>query len=107
MFDIGGTFSYSPVIVLQKKENTNVVIVYPNPARNENVTVSVTSQSKYNAELKVFDATGKFLWRQIQVINKGFNTIALPSVAQFSTGIYTLQLKAEHKVITKQFAVVK
>jgi len=68
---------------------------------------TVTSQSKYNAALKVFDVAGKLLWRQIQVINKGFNTIALPSVAQFSTGIYTLQLKAEHKVITKQFAVVK
>lgn len=88
---------------ISEQELTNEALnVYPNPF-NANVEISFYSLKKQNAEIKLFDISGRMISEQEVTLemNTG-NRLSVPGSGNLAPGIYILQLKAEEKIFTRK-----
>ncbi|MCW3107661.1 MAG: type sorting protein [Segetibacter sp.] len=71
-------------------ENKNAFSIYPNPVRDY-LNISLTSDSRTNKNVTVFDNTGRAVLRQIIPVQKGPNSIRL-NLPKLAKGVYYLKI---------------
>jgi hypothetical protein len=81
--------------------NIVAVTLYPNPASN-NITLSLGSQVDGKATVNVVDLTGKIVFSNSYMVNRGNNTITL-DINEFTNGVYFMQTILNGSVSTGKF----
>lgn len=82
-------------------------IIYPNPAKNGNTTISLNSKNAAKATITITDMTGRSMNNAINAdINVGVNTITVPT-AQLASGTYLVNLNTENGNLVFKLEVVK
>jgi hypothetical protein len=77
-------------VIMRENMIADKVSAYPNPVNN-NMTITIATQSPGNGLLQIFDSGGKLV-KQINIdINRGVNTINL-SLPDIAAGFYDLKL---------------
>jgi hypothetical protein len=90
MVDLDGSFVYSKVLRVSKKEMTiGAVKIFPNPVVNS-AAVSITSSATETVSVKVFSNNGMMVKEITSQLNAGVTNIDVPGVSQLSRGIYTV-----------------
>lgn len=84
----------------------NSVLVAPNPVKDK-LQVIIKSEKTAQADVYVYDATGKKLMNFKEDIKTGSNTLIYPSVTQLADGIYYLHVKLGEIVYITKFKLVK
>ncbi len=78
--------------------------LYPNPAR-EILTLDLALEKPQDLDLNIYNAIGQRVWADQLPVNTQHN---MPiSVANFSPGIYFMQISSEQGQVTKRFVVEK
>ncbi len=87
---------YNGVSQMETKENE--LLIFPNPAGNENVSLYF-GQGLMNGEAKVFDTYGKLLWTKH--LGEG-NSFTLNEFSDFQSGMYYLIIQDDKQVFVKK-----
>jgi hypothetical protein len=88
----------------QSSSNLNLVIA-PNPALSA-VTVSIEGVGVGGGVLQVFDAVGRLVLRQVVAENQR-TAVFQVNGAEFTPGLYRVNLRTETGMVTKTLVVVK
>lgn len=83
----------------------NDMLIYPNPASGEYVTVTVPVAAG-DVQLTVFAADGRIVFEE-QFSNVGSQLYLPVAIAGFEGGIYTIRLSGNNVDFSKSFAVIK
>ncbi|MEO8765344.1 MAG: choice-of-anchor tandem repeat GloVer-containing protein [Ginsengibacter sp.] len=94
--DKDGNFKYSAILKIRKDLNGFLVVVSPNPFRN-NLTMNIESPVQDNAVLLLTDLNGKSLFRENRLLFPGSNVIEINKVARLSKGTYLLEIITSQK----------
>ena len=94
--DFDGTFTYSDVISLRRKVDTQELLIYPNPAQDELYLITNLEGTK----LRVFNALGK---EQIVQLSKLSDANAKLDISNLQGGVYFLELYSEGNSTIKSF----
>ncbi|MEM9990659.1 MAG: T9SS type A sorting domain-containing protein [Bacteroidota bacterium] len=102
MVDLDGTVEYSDVRTASLDGKGDIVSAYPNPAV-ESLTLTVELASDDDAQILIYDATGKVVYEQARQLEEGTNILNL-DIAKLSAGIYRLvvdgkQVRATQNVV--------
>jgi len=81
-------------------DNLNEIILYPNPASNENVILEMAQ--KTNAAVYIYDAKGSIVLAP-SIVNEG-NFVSL-QVKELSKGIYFVEVRADEASSTKRLII--
>ena len=93
---------YSDVATRNFKTNeTNEVVIYPNPSQNSFVYIESRDDIK-NAEVTVFDIYGRVVRQESMAVLKSRTEIKLSGLA---SGMYILRVTGEGQSITKQLVI--
>jgi hypothetical protein len=80
--------------------------VYPNPAVN-NINVTFGLDNSSNVSTTIFDVAGRVVYTvDNQKMNAGTQTVNI-SVANLTTGIYTVVIGTDKGTVTERFSVTK
>lgn len=102
MIDKDGRFVLSNIIVLKGgTKDILVTRVFPTPF-NDNLNISVASESKAQATVRILDNTGRVLVSQANTINKGVTLINVNNLGKLSRGIYILEVKSGEEVFVQK-----
>ncbi len=97
--DKDGTFTYSRIVLLHNKNNSNSYVIYPNPANNY-IDICAVGNAAGNAEIELYDVTGrKLLSKPMITSTHQINTTAYPR------GAYLLKICNEGNVVTKKLFI--
>jgi hypothetical protein len=91
MVDINGKFSYSKTIAIGIKGSRSVVLLYPNPVK-DNATLMISVKQNENVTLQVFDYSGKLVQANSLSLQQGSNLLTI-DISQLASGLYTVQAK--------------
>lgn len=92
--DLNGSSSYSTVIeVAYQMEESRIAGIWPNPA-SEMAHIDVLSDLQQEADVQVFDLTGKLINNVRYVLSQGMNRIDWP-VGDRAAGTYHLRVALE------------
>ena len=81
--DFDGSFSYSEVLTMNKKNETNVMLVQlSNETVNKSFDFTVDALKDGGAVLQLVDATGQVVWQGTRMLTNGLNTISIDLTAQ-------------------------
>ncbi|MBS1655422.1 MAG: T9SS type A sorting domain-containing protein, partial [Bacteroidetes bacterium] len=95
MVDLDGSFIYSKVLRVSKKEMTvGAIKVFPNPVTNS-AAVSITTSANETVSVKVFSTNGMLVKEVKSQVSTGVTNIDIPGVSQLAKGIYTVVLNDE------------
>jgi hypothetical protein len=103
--DLDGSYSYSNVIVIETKLETNTGTLYPNPT-SDIIKYSFNSETNEKIEIKVLDVVGKVVLRVETELEVGNNTIPV-SLSELPSGTYTIQIKHMNQMVTNSTKVIK
>jgi hypothetical protein len=103
--DLDGSYSYSNVIVIETKLETNTGTLYPNPT-SDIIKYSFNSETNEKLEIKVLDVVGKVVLRVETELEVGNNTIPI-SLSELPSGTYTIQIKHMNQMVTNSTKVIK
>lgn len=103
--DLDGSYSYSNVIVIETKLETNIGTLYPNPT-SDIIKYSFNSETNEKLEIKVLDVVGKVVLRVETELEVGNNTIPI-SLSELPSGTYTIQIKHMNQMVTNSTKVIK
>jgi hypothetical protein len=103
--DLDGSYSYSNVIVIETKLETNTGTLYPNPT-SDIIKYSFNSETNEKLEIKVLDVVGKVVLRVETELEVGNNTIPV-SLSELPSGTYTIQIKHMNQMVTNSTKVIK
>jgi hypothetical protein len=92
--DKDGRFTRSKVIAVQSINRELVWHLTPNPA-NSITTLIMQSPKELPATMLLSDINGKILYRGIVIIRKGNNSIGMPEISRYASGIYVLHLQTD------------
>ena len=103
MVDRDGGFVYSQVITLNKKcMGAFSVAVTPNPVA-EKLYLTVIQPSAANTTIRIFDATGALIYKEVKMFNAGENLLQLDIMQKFAAGTYMLRVESEHGTSSNKF----
>jgi hypothetical protein len=88
--DFNGAFSYSKIVkvnIIKSAENT--FSVYPNPA-HINFTAQFSSEEILNAQVSIYDMSGKKILSQNFIASEGTNSQNI-DIAKIDAGIYIVE----------------
>jgi hypothetical protein len=97
-----GHYSYSPVIILNKKYSGDISIkAFPTPFQSQ-VNLQLFAAKECNTRLQIADALGKVVLTRETQLKKGINNIILSDLGFLSKGTYYLLIRGEqlNEVIT-------
>jgi hypothetical protein len=90
MIDLDGSYIYSKVLRISKKEMTvGAIKVFPNPVINS-AAISITSSANETVSIKIFSNNGMIVKEITSQLNSGVTNIDMPGVSQLAKGIYTV-----------------
>ncbi len=102
MTDKDGRFEYSNIVLINVSIKGLIVTgVYPSPF-TDRVNISIASESKAQANIRIFDNTGKMVVKQMAVINKGVTIINVNNLAKLAKGFYIAEVQAGGTVYTQK-----
>lgn len=102
MVDKDGRFEYSNITVVHVNiKGTIITGVYPNPFADW-VNVSIASETKETASVRLFDNTGRLLVNQAAVVNKGVTLINVKDLQKLAKGFYILEVRTGETVVTQK-----
>ncbi len=102
MTDKDGRFEYSNIVLINVNIKGLIVTgVYPSPF-TDRVNISIASESKAQANIRIFDNTGKMVVKQTAVINKGVTIINVNNLAKLAKGFYIAEVQAGGTVYTQK-----
>ena len=86
--DLDGTFSYSDVLTVKKKLETNVMLVQlSDETVNKSFDFTVDAMKEGGAVLQLVDGAGTIAWQGTKMLTNGLNTISIDMTAQ-REGVY-------------------
>lgn len=100
--DYDGSSTYSPVIIVNMSSARKLELhsIAPNPFELE-TRLYVQSNTDGNADLKLFDATGRLVMHRTQNIQEGASMIELQFADGLASGLYFLKLEMEGERIIR------
>ncbi|HVZ98020.1 MAG TPA: alpha-amylase family glycosyl hydrolase [Chitinophagaceae bacterium] len=90
--DIDGNFTYSAAVKLTVTGNRKLIIVNPNPFR-QNLTITVETSIQDRATVILADVTGREISRSVEHLTAGSNHLQLNVASQLSAGTYLLTIQ--------------
>ncbi|WP_338765233.1 T9SS type A sorting domain-containing protein [Bernardetia sp. ABR2-2B] len=107
MFDLNGTFKYSPVrSILFEKEISGIqgkVSLYPNPNGGARFYLNLDGKLTTDAQIQIVDMTGRIVHQQN--VQKGGADIIITPMQVLPAGAYLLRFVTQTESITKKFIV--
>jgi ELWxxDGT repeat protein len=88
MIDIDNKFSYSRIVAVNINAKDAVVMLYPNPVR-ENTTLMISVTKKEKMSYKIIDQNGRTVQQKNIIVNEGSNLVMLETAA-LAAGAYTI-----------------
>lgn len=73
-------------------------------SRNE-ITVTIDMRDEKLTTLKVVDINGNLMGEQTNLLAKGMNEISMMATQQLAAGLYFMQVKGDHQLITNKFLI--
>ena len=102
MIDINGNFTYSNTIVLNVTvKGFNITGVYPNPFVNE-INISIASESKSAIAIRIFDNSGRLVYNQQAVAQRGTSLIPVTGLNVLAAGNYIIEVRTTDSVFTQK-----
>jgi Secretion system C-terminal sorting domain len=102
MVDKDGRYVMSNVLLLKGTVTSlSVTRVYPTPFI-DNLNISIASQAKGQASVRILDNTGRVLASQNNAVSRGVTLVTVNNLGKLSRGIYILEVKANDEVITQK-----
>jgi hypothetical protein len=102
MVDRDGRFTYSNTVLLNVTiKGLNITAVYPNPFIDK-LNVAITSATAEKVTVKLFDNTGKLMYRNETMVQAGINNLSIGNLGKLAAGSYMVQVNAGDVVLTKQ-----
>ena len=99
MVDNDGSFQYSDVRLVTFERSLTDVEVYPNPSHEFfNWKMGVGDTQVHDAQLQLFDMTGKLVKKQ----TVSANGISKVDIAELETGLYNIVVKHEDQIYRKR-----
>ena len=103
MLDKDGGYTYSQVIRLTKKcIGTFSVTVTPNPVA-EKLYLTVIQPSAANTTIRIFDARGALIYKEVKMFNAGENILQLDIIQKFAPGTYMLRTESQGGTSSNKF----
>jgi hypothetical protein len=100
MVDRDDNFKYSDVIAVKRNEDAKAsVSLYPNPS-SELVNIIISNADVTKIQVRVLDVVGKIIYENNNLMSNEINSIP---VADFPSGIYTLQVIGLSENINQKF----
>lgn len=91
--DNTGRYTYSKTVALAVDKNKNIVLLYPNPVKNE-VGLTITTEKTQQIRTSVIDYSGRIVKQQQWNINKGSTTFSV-DLSTLANGMYFMEIKGE------------
>jgi Secretion system C-terminal sorting domain len=102
MFDKDGRYELSNIVSIKVAIKGLIVTkIYPSPF-TDNVSISIASENKAQASIRLLDNTGKVLANQTSAVNKGVTIINVNNLAKLAKGFYIVEVKAGEAVYTQK-----
>ncbi len=101
-----GETKYSNVIVVRLTQSKTPVSVSPNPTKDV-AQIRFFAQKDGNVTLRLIDNLGKTVLLQNSKAAKGYNTLMLDGLQQYSAGIYTLQVLVNGDISSEKLIITK
>ena len=104
MFDKSQVITYSKILAFQNSTATdnNTIKIMGNPV-NDKLTISFTSTSTKNVEVKVYDLAGRMSVNQNVKSYEGNNIISLPQTSTLKAGLYIVEINNGNVRTTAKF----
>ena len=90
--DYSGQFKYSEVITANTENGKASGIFFPNPMSNGKASLSYTAAVEGQLQLRVFDVTGRELYKQTYSVSEGGNQFDV-DFSSLGTGIFFVKLE--------------
>lgn len=104
MISNDGKFRNSETRSVAIEDAIEDIVVYPNPATDGKVFMSVNSNVAAPAKLSIIDAGGRVICFENVPVYGGMNTIPLP-VDKAQSGVYTVRLQVNDNIFTRQLII--
>jgi len=102
LLDRDGRFQYSNIEILNVNiKGVNITGIYPAPFIDK-VNVTVSSEVNTQANISLFDNTGKLLISQQGVLNKGVTNIEVDKLSGLARGLYIIKVQVGETITTKR-----
>jgi endonuclease I len=92
-----------PLGIAENATYNSKITVSPNPS-NGAFVLSYNAIKNQNAQVRIFDITGRMVYNKDLKMNAGFNSMDI-NIAGLSKGIYTLQILAENERQTQKLVI--
>jgi len=99
-----GETKYSNVIRIRLTQSKSSVTIMPNPANN-NVYAKFYVERQSEGSIRLVDASGKVVLRQVLKAVSGVNTVELTGLNKFSNGVYTVQIIIGDMIISQKLVL--
>lgn len=96
MNDIDRKFTYSKIIAININNDGAVVMLYPNPVK-ENATLMISVSKQEKLSYTIVDAQGKMVQKSSISLNKGSNTISIET-GHLPAGVYIISFEEQGRV---------
>jgi ELWxxDGT repeat protein len=103
MVDADGRFAYSKILALNLHSKDPVVLLYPNPTKN-NASLMVSLQKQETLSIKVINQGGQVVNLHSMTLSAGSSTIPV-QVQGLASGIYTISIRGT--TFNKQLSLLK
>lgn len=102
MFDFDGSFTYSPIRVVDFNEDVkNEVVIYPNPF-NDKLNIGFSKIEGESVQVEIIDLFGKICYKEVQNINAMNPEVMIPSLSKLSNGIYLIKVQNGSETVTRK-----
>ena len=89
---------------IDQPANTNELEVYPNPLKNDKLTLYMYSAEPINATINLLNMDAATILQQTVILTVGKNSLVIPS-GKLSNGIYFIQMKKGDKEVIRKLVI--
>lgn len=106
IWSTSGGVIYSPIVRLAIPVSETDIALYPNPA-SSNIQLTVPSGRRQDAEVKVYNAAGGFMFARKYELREGSNALSVELPGTMATGAYLVNVVSGTINTWKRFTVAK
>ncbi|MEO6540066.1 MAG: T9SS type A sorting domain-containing protein, partial [Ferruginibacter sp.] len=99
-----GEVKFSNIVIIRINKNKAEITIAPNPARNV-VSVNFFTAKESEITMLLYDNAGKTMFNKKQKAFKGYNSIQLNNLHQYSNGVYELKILINDEVVVKKLII--
>lgn len=98
--DYDGSFTYSPIEVLEPENDLNLIALYPNPVGNQ-FTYLIYSSFAKDYKVEIVNGLGQTVLQEIGSIEEGVSQLEL-NTEKLSEGIYVFRLSTDTDAVQRE-----